>query len=62
MKDIRNIKEFRSSGIKENRKIDIYIKCDDKKFQFLNCEILDDKDSNTYDRNLKFKYDNYEFV
>lgn len=62
MKDIRNIKEFHSSGVKENGKIDIYIKCDDKKFQFLNCEILDDKDHNTYDRNLKFKYDNYEFV
>ena len=62
MKDIRNIKEFHSSCIKENGKIDIYIKCDDKKFQFLNCEILADKDYNTYDRNLKFKYDNYEFV
>ena len=32
MNDIKNIKEFHSSGIKENRKIDIYIKCDDKKF------------------------------
>ena len=44
------------------KNIYIYIKCNDKKFQFLNCEICGDKDYNTYDRNLKFKYDNYEFV
>lgn len=62
MNAIRNIKEFHSSGIKENGKIDICIKYNDKKFQFLNCEILADKDYNTYDRNLTFKYDNYEFV
>jgi hypothetical protein len=55
-----NIKEFYSSGIKENGKIDIYIKCDDNIFQFLNCEIFGDKDYNTYD--LIFKYDNYEFT
>ena len=62
MNVIRNIKEFHSSGIKENGKIDIYIKCDNKKFQFLNCEIRGDKDYNTCDCNLTFKYDNYEFA
>lgn len=30
--------------------------------KFMIFEIVDDKDYNTYDRNLKFKYDNYEFV
>lgn len=51
------IKEFYSSGIKENGKIDIFIKCDNKKFQFLNCEIYGDKDYNTYDCNITLKYD-----
>ena len=51
------IKEFRSSGIKENGKIDISIKCDNKKFQFFNCEICGDKNYNTCDCNLTFKYE-----
>lgn len=37
------IKEFYSSGIKENGKIDISFKYDNKQFQFLNCEIHPDK-------------------
>ena len=62
------IKEFNSSGIKENGKIDISLKCDNgKEYRFLNCEIDADnidKDYNTcdYDCNLTFKYDNYELV
>ena len=57
------IKEFHSSGIKENGKIDISLKCNNgKKYQFLNCEIYGDKDYNTSDCNLTFKYDNYELV
>ena len=51
------IKEFRSSGIKENGKIDISIKCDNKKFQFFNCEICGDKNYNICDCNLTFKYE-----
>lgn len=54
------IKEFYSSGIKENGKIDISFKCDNKQFQFLNCEIHPDKNYNTHDCNLIFKYDYYE--
>ena len=49
-----------SSGIKENGKIDISFKCDNKQFQFLNCEIHPDKNYNTCDCNLKCKYDYYE--
>jgi hypothetical protein len=62
------IKEFNSSGIKENGKIDISLKCDNgKEYRFLNCEIDAnnvDKDYNTCDCdcNLTFKYDNYELV
>ena len=54
------IKKFYSSDIKENGKIDISFKCDNKQFQFLNCEIRLDKNYNTCDCNLKFKYDYYE--
>lgn len=56
------IKEFYSSGIKENGKIDISFECDNKQFQFLNCEIHPDKNYNTCDCNLtfKYKYDYYE--
>ena len=54
------IKEFYSSGIKENGKIDISFKYDNKQFQFLNCEIHPDKNYNTCDCNLKFKYVYYE--
>lgn len=54
------IKEFYSSGIKENGKIDISFKCDNKQFQFLNCEFCADKNYNTRDCNLTFKYDYYE--
>lgn len=56
------IKEFYSSGIKENGKIDISFKCDNKQFQFLNCEFCVDKNYNTRDCNLtfKYKYDYYE--
>ena len=54
------IKEFYSSGIKENGKIDISFKCDNKQFQFLNCEIRSDKNYNAYDCDLKFKYNYYE--
>ena len=36
------IKEFYSSGIKENGKIDLSFICDnDKQFRLLNCEIYD---------------------
>lgn len=57
------IKEFHSSGVKENGKIDISIICDNyKQFQFLNCEICGDKDYNIYDCNLTFKYDDYALV
>ena len=39
------IEEFYSSGVKENGKIDIFLKCDnDKEYRFWNCEIYGDKD------------------
>ena len=57
------IKEFNSSGIKENGKIDISFKCDNnKEYRFFNCEVCGDKDYNKCDCNLIFKYDNYELV
>jgi len=57
-----DIKEIKSSGIKENGKIDLELIDENKSIKFHDCTIIGDDSQCTDQLNLTFKYDKYELA
>lgn len=57
-----NIKDIKSSGIKENGKIDIELIDENKSIKFYDCIIIGDNSECINNFSLNFKYNKYELV